>query len=328
MNWKGVMPAITTPFTKGLAVDHGFLAEHCRWLLDNGCSGIVALGSLGEGATMSFDEKLEVLRTCIMAGQRRAPIVASISALSTSEATSLAKAAADLGCDALMVLPPYVYQGNWREMKTHVAAVFRATPLSCMLYNNPIAYGTDFAPGQIQEFANEHKNFEAVKESSTDARRVSAIRALVDERVEISVGVDDAILEGIGVGAAGWVAGLANALPRESVDLFQLGIHGQNDKAFELYRWFLPLLRMDTVPNFVQLIKLVQEEVGMGNARVRPPRLELVGEELDEIRKIIRQVLNARPQTEGTQRRESAPHLSREQWRDVSESDRVFNADS
>jgi dihydrodipicolinate synthase/N-acetylneuraminate lyase len=297
MNWKGVMPAITTPFDKELAVDHDFLAEHCRWLLDNGCAGIVALGSLGEGATASFDEKLATLRTCVKAVQRRGPVVASVSALSTSEAVALAKAAADLGCDALMVLPPYVYQGNWREMKAHVEAVFNATPLSCMLYNNPIAYGTDFLPEQIQELAHEHENFEAVKESSTDARRVSAIRALLDRRLEISVGVDDAVLEAIGVGATGWIAGLANALPRESVDLFQLGVNGESEKAFELYRWFLPLLRMDTVPNFVQLIKLVQEEVGIGNARVRPPRLELVREELDQARKIIRHALRSRPQS-------------------------------
>lgn len=296
MNWKGVMPAITTPFAKDLAVDHGFLAEHCRYLLDNGCTGIVVLGSLGEGATLSFDEKLEVVRTCIQAAERRGPVVASISALSTAEAVSLGKAAADLGCDGLMVLPPYVYQGSWREMKAHVSAVFRATPLSSMLYNNPVAYGTDFLPEQIQELANDHENFEAVKESSTDARRVSAIRALMDRRLEISVGVDDAVLEAIGVGATGWIAGLANALPRESVELFQIGLNGENDKAFELYRWFLPLLRMDTVPNFVQLIKLVQEEVGMGNARVRPPRLELDGEELDHTRKIIRRALNSKPQ--------------------------------
>lgn len=296
MNWKGVMPAITTPFEKDLGVDHAFLAEHCLWLLETGCSGIVALGSLGEGATLSYEEKLKVVSTCVQAVQRRGPVVASISALSTSEAVSLAKSAAELGCDGLMVLPPYVYQGSWREMKAHVAAVFRATPLSGMLYNNPVAYGTDFLPQQIQELANDHQNFEAVKESSTDARRVSAIRALLGRRLEISVGVDDAVLEAIGVGATGWIAGLANALPRESVELFQLGLSGENDKAFELYRWFLPLLRMDTVPNFVQLIKLVQEEVGMGNARVRPPRLELLGEELDQTRKLIRRTLKSRPQ--------------------------------
>lgn len=297
MNWKGVIPAITTGFTENLRVDHSFLTKHCRWLLDNGCSGIVALGSLGEGAALSFDEKAEILRTCVSAVGGRGPVVASISALTTSEAIAQAKAAADLGCDALMVLPPYVYQGNWREMKTHVATVFETTPLSCMLYNNPVAYGTDFLPEQIRELAAEHENFEAVKESSTDARRVSAIRALLDRRLEISVGVDDAVLEAIGVGATGWIAGLANALPRESVDLFNCGINGESDKAFELYRWFLPLLRMDTVPNFVQLIKLVQAEVGMGNPRVRPPRLELAGDELKQMQGIIRDALRSKPQS-------------------------------
>jgi 4-hydroxy-tetrahydrodipicolinate synthase len=182
-------------------------------------------------------------------------------------------------------------------MKAHVAAVFEASPLSCMLYNNPIAYGTDFLPEQIQELAGEYGNFEAVKESSTDARRVSAIRALLDRRLEISVGVDDAVLEAIGVGATGWVAGLANALPRESSELFNCGRNGESDRAFELYRWFLPLLRMDTVPNFVQLIKLVQAEVGIGNSRVRPPRLELIGTELAQAQKVIREALRSRPQS-------------------------------
>ncbi|PYV78642.1 MAG: dihydrodipicolinate synthase family protein [Acidobacteria bacterium] len=237
-----------------------------------------------------------MLRTCVSAASGRASVVASISALSTSEAVVLAKAAADQGCDALMVLPPYVYQGDWREMKTHVKAVFRATPLACMLYNNPVAYGTDFLPEHIQELAAECENFESVKESSTDARRVSAIRALLGDRLEICVGVDDAIIEGIGVGAKGWIAGLANALPRESVELFNYAINCEHEKAFELYRWFLPLLRMDTVPEFVQLIKLVQAEVGIGNPRVRPPRLELVGNKLEQTRKIIRETLRARTQ--------------------------------
>jgi 4-hydroxy-tetrahydrodipicolinate synthase len=165
-----------------------------------------------------------------------------------------------------------------------------------MLYNNPIAYGTDFVPEQIQELAEEYENFEAVKESSTDARRVAAIRALLEDRLGILVGVDDAIVEGVGVGAVGWVAGLANALPRESVELLQCALNGEREKTFELYRWFLPLLRMDTVPSFVQLIKLVQAEVGMGNPRVRPPRLELVGRELEDAQKIIKRVLAKRPQ--------------------------------
>jgi dihydrodipicolinate synthase/N-acetylneuraminate lyase len=296
MNWKGVMPAITTCFTEDLRVDHGFMAQHCRWLVDNGCAGVVALGSLGEGATLSFDEKMQILRTCVESLQGRAPLVAAVSALTTSETVKIAQAAADQGCDALMVLPPYVYQGNWREMKTHVAAVFRATPLSCMLYNNPVAYGTDFQPREIQELAAEFENLEAVKESSMDARRVSAIRALLGDRLEVFVGVDDAVLETVGVGATGWVAGLANALPHESVTLFNLAVQGENEKAFRLYRWFLPLLRMDTPPNFVQLIKLVQAEVGVGNARVRPPRLELAGDDLTQAKRIIHSTLAERPQ--------------------------------
>jgi dihydrodipicolinate synthase/N-acetylneuraminate lyase len=300
MNWKGVMPAITTCFNPDLQVDHSFMAGHCRWLLDNGCTGIVALGSLGEGAALSFAEKLDVCRTCIGAVRGRGPVVASISALTTSEAVALARATAELGCDGLMVLPPYVYKGDWREVKAHAAAVFDATPLSCMLYNNPVAYGTDFLPEQIRELAEDHENLKAVKESSTDVRRVSAIRALLDRRLEITVGVDDAVLEAIGVGATGWVAGLANALPRESVDLFNYGMSGGRDKAFDLYRWFLPLLRMDTVPHFVQLIKLVQTEVGMGNPRVRPPRLELVDDELEQTRRVIHDALSSRPQLVGS----------------------------
>jgi len=296
MNWKGVTPAITTPFNEDLSVDHGFLAEHCRWLLESGCAGVVALGSLGEGATLSFNEKAEILRTLTKAVQGKGTLVSSISSLTTTESVQLARVATDLGCSGLMVLPPYVYLGDWREMKAHVAAVFRATPLPCMLYNNPVAYGTDFLPEQIQELAAEFENFKAVKESSTDARRVSAIRALVDQRLEISVGVDDAVLEAIGVGTTGWVAGLANALPRESVDLFNFGVQGESAKAFELYRWFLPLLRMDTVPKFVQLIKLVQSEVGMGNPRVRPPRLEMAGMELEQASTLIREALRTRPE--------------------------------
>ncbi|MGA7754022.1 MAG: dihydrodipicolinate synthase family protein [Candidatus Sulfotelmatobacter sp.] len=294
MNWKGVMPAITTCFNEDLSVDHGFVTKHCQWLLENGCTGVVALGSLGEGATLSFEEKREILRTCAKAVHGRGLIVGAISALSTAEAVALAKMAADSGCDGLMVLPPYVYQGNWREMKAHVAAVFTATSLPCMLYNNPIAYGTDFLPEQIRELAGEYENLKAVKESSADVRRVSAIRALLHHRLEICVGVDDAVLEAVRVGATGWIAGLANALPRESVELFNRGIKGE--KVFDLYRWFLPLLRMDTVPNFVQLIKLVQAEAGIGNARVRPPRLELTGAEFEQNRKIIRDALQCRPQ--------------------------------
>ena len=294
MKWHGVLPAMTTCFNEDRMVDHTFMAEHALRLLDSGCTGIVSLGSLGEAATLGFDEKIAILKNMVGTVEGRAPIVAAISALSTAEAVFLAKAAADAGCDGLMVLPPYVYRGDWRETKAHMGAIFAATELSCMLYNNPVAYGTDFLPEQIHELAAEHPNLKAVKESSTDVRRIAAIRAIDDKRLQILVGVDDLIVEGIAAGATGWIAGLVNALPVESVKLFDLAMQGKTKEAFELYRWFLPLLRMDTVPKFVQLIKLVQAEAGEGNARVRPPRLELAGEELSAARAVIRKALQSR----------------------------------
>lgn len=295
MQWRGVMPAMTTGLNEDLTIDHAFVAKHCQWLLDSGCTGIVAPGSLGEGNTMTFAERLQLWETLVRAADGRAPVVAAISALSTSESVAMAKAAKEKGCSGLMVLPPYVYQGDWREMKYHVAETFKATDLSCMLYNNPVAYGTDFLPEQIAELAAEHPNFQAVKESSTDVRRVTAIKALIGDRLDLFVGVDDAIVEGIAVGAVGWVAGLVNALPQESVAVFDLAMKGEREKALALYHWFLPLLRLDCVPKFVQLIKLVQQEVGMGNARVRPPRLEIVGAELEVALTTIRESLKTKP---------------------------------
>ena len=291
MKWAGVMPATTTAFDENLNIDHAFVARHAQWLIDHGCTGIVTPGSLGESATLSFDEKLALWKTNVDAVGERVPVVAAIASLSTAEAVRLAERAADLGCSGLMVLPPYVYQGDWREMKAHAEAVFKATKLSCMLYNNPVAYGTDFLPAQIAELAAEHENFEAVKESSTDVRRVTWIQELIQDRLAIFVGVDDAIVEGVVMGAVGWIAGLVNALPAESVALFNYATARNAEKALPLYQWFLPLLRLDTVPKFVQLIKLVQQEVGMGNARVRPPRMELTGAELDDALRTIRQAL-------------------------------------
>ncbi len=294
MKWNGVIPAITTAFREDFGVDHEFMARHVAWMVDSGCTGIVALGSLGEGATLSSEEKVAILRTCVEAVGARVPVAAAISALSTAEAVRLAKSAADVGCKGLMVLPPYVYTSDWREMKAHVAAVIRATPLSCMLYNNPVAYKTDFQPEQIAELSAEHANLHAIKESSTDVRRITAIRALIGSRLSIAVGVDDLIVEGIDAGATGWIAGLVNAFPVESVKLFDLAKAGETARAFELYRWFLPLLRLDTVPKFVQLIKLVQQEVGMGSETVRPPRLVLEGAERVEALAVIRTAVASR----------------------------------
>ena len=266
-------------------------------------------------------EKADILKTCVAAIGERAPVVAGISALSTAEAVYLAKTAEQIGCRGLMVLPPYVYLGDWRETKAHVAAILSATKLPCMLYNNPIAYTVDFVPEQVSELVAEHPNLEAIKESSADVRRVMALRLLLNPEFKILVGVDDAIVEALEMGAAGWIAGLVNAFPVESVDLFNLTVRGEKQRALELYRWFLPLLRMDTVPKFVQLIKLAQEEAGMGSVRVRPPRLILEGTELAAARKTIKEALAARPR-KVTQHDTASPPYFRLAYR----SSRTFGA--
>ena len=301
MNWHGVMPAVTTPLNLDLTVDQDLLLRHTTWLLENGCKGLVMLGSLGEGATLEPAEKIAILKTAIRASEAKGtPVVATISSLSTRNAVQLAKDAEATGCSGLMVLPPYVYNSDWREMKGHIAAILRASSLPCMLYNNPVAYGTDFVPAHIAEFACEFENLQAVKESSANVRRVMAIRELLGDRLRILVGVDDVVVEAVFAGATGWVAGLVNAFPRESVELFELALAGRRSEALDLYRWFLPLLRMDTVPKFVQLIKWVQEQTGTGSAFVRPPRLELVGAELDQAREILSKALATRPAVKST----------------------------
>ncbi|MGH7625593.1 MAG: dihydrodipicolinate synthase family protein, partial [Gemmatimonadaceae bacterium] len=271
-DWHGVFPAITTPFSADLSVDHAALRAHVSWLVNQGARGIIALGSLGEAATLAAAEKVELLESCCAAAGTRAPVIAGISALSTADAVTLARGAQTAGCAGLMVLPPYVHHGDWRETRAHVDAVIDATPLSCMLYNNPIAYGTDFLAAHIEELAR-HANLHAVKESSGDVRRITAIRERLDDRLAIFVGLDDLIVEGVHAGAVGWVAGLVNALPTESVRLFALATDGNVQETRALYEWFLPLLRLDSVPKGVQLIKRLQQEVGRGSERVRPPRL-------------------------------------------------------
>lgn len=292
--FQGVIPAITTPFRADGSVDHAALEAHARWMFANGCSGIVPCGSLGEGATLNFDEKVEVIRTCVKAAEGR-PVIPGVAALSTADAVRLAQAAEAAGAQGLMVLPPYVYVGDWEEMRAHLDAVIDATPLPCLLYNNPVAYKVDFIPEQIAEMAKRHANLVAVKESSTDARRIAAIRTLIADRLSLGVGVDDCLMEGVAMGASFWIAGLVNAFPKESVDLFNLSRAGKVDEAFRIYAWFLPLLRMDTVPKFVQLIKLVQQEMGWGSERMRAPRGVLVGAEREAALATLKAALASRP---------------------------------
>jgi 4-hydroxy-tetrahydrodipicolinate synthase len=298
IQWKGVMPATLTQFNADLSIDHALMAEHGQWLIEHGCSAIVVHGSLGEGATLSFAEKVALQKTYV-AAVPDTPIIPGIAALSTKECVDLAKAAKDNGCRGLMVLPPYLYSSDWREMKAHMTAVISATDLPCIIYNNPVAYKTDFTPIHIKQLADELPNVEAVKESSTDARRVAGIRELCGDRLTIGVGVDDCALEGFAMGAKFWITGVGDAFPAYNVKLFELGSSGRIEEAMPIYHWMLPMLRMDTVVKFVQLIKLQQNLATggkLGNNRVRPPRLELVGTELAEATAIIELALATAPE--------------------------------
>ena len=297
IQWKGVMPATLTQFNADLTIDHGLMAKHGKWLIENGCTAVVCHGSLGEGATLTFEEKLALQKTYV-AALPNTPIIPGVAALSTKEAVDIAKAAKDNGCRGLMVLPPYLYASDWREMKTHMQAVINATDLPCIIYNNPVAYKTDFTPIQIKELADESPNVESVKESSTDVRRIAGIRELCGDRLALGVGVDDCALEGAAMGATFWITGVGDAFPAYNVKLWNLATSGKIEEAMAIYQWMLPMLRMDTVVKFVQLIKLQQTLATggkLGNNRVRPPRLELTGAELAEATAIIELALATAP---------------------------------
>ena len=298
IQWKGVMPATLTQFNADLTIDHGLMAEHGKWLIENDCTAVVCHGSLGEGATLSFEEKLALQKTYV-AALPNTPIIPGVAALSTKEAVDIAKAAKDNGCRGLMVLPPYLYASDWREMKTHMQAVINATDLPCIIYNNPVAYKTDFTAIQIKELADESPNVESVKESSTDVRRIAGIRELCGDRLALGVGVDDCALEGAAMGATFWITGVGDAFPAYNVKLWNLATSGKIEEAMAIYQWMLPMLRMDTVVKFVQLIKLQQTLATggkLGNNRVRPPRLELTGAELAEATAVIELALATAPE--------------------------------
>ncbi len=294
-DWSGVFPAITTPFAADDAIDLERFGAHAAWMAGHGCTAIVTPGSLGEGGLLSLDEKRALWRRAVEALPADVPVVAAVGACGTREAVEIARAAAECGCRGLMVLPPYAYRGDWREMRAHFGKVFEATPLGCMLYNNPPAYGVDVLPAQVEELVRAHPNLHAVKESSGDIRRFAAIRALVGERAALFVGIDDMVLEGVAAGAEGWIAGLVNGFPAESVRLFELARDGRLDEADELYRWFLPLLRLDAVPDFVHLVKLAQARAGWGTERVRQPRLPLDRAARDRAMCIIDACMKVRP---------------------------------
>lgn len=282
----GILVALTTPFTEDGTIDRAAAERHAVWLADHRMDGVIVGGSLGEGAALSEEERVALVRAIAGRVGDRLGVWAAVAAARTSDAVTLARNVAAAGAQGLLVLPPYVYRGTADEVRAHFAQIFRATDRPCLLYNNPIAYGTDVLPELALELAEEHPTFVGVKESG-EVRRVAALRALLGDRLVVSVGVDDAVVEGVAGGATGWVAGLANAFPDESRALFEAARAGDRPRVDDLYRRFLPLLRLDADPRFVQWIKAVEAEVGLGEPRVRAPRLGLTTTERAHVTALV-----------------------------------------
>lgn len=292
--WRGVYPAVTTKFKTDFSLDFDAMASHLEFQLQAGVHGIIILGSLGENSTLNLDEKIELTRFFHQKIAGRVPLLSCIAESDTRQACHLAAVSQDIGVDGYMLLPPMRYPSDTRETLDYLETVAAASDLPVMLYNNPVAYGTDLSPEDFASLAGNPK-FVAIKESSANTRRIPDIRRLVGDRFAIFCGVDDLAYECFGLGASGWVAGLVVAFPRETVRLYELMTAGEWQQARALYEWFLPLLHLDIGGKFVQKIKLVEELVGVGTARVRAPRLELIGEEAAEVRQIVETAMANRP---------------------------------
>lgn len=293
-DWRGVYPAATTQFTQDQALDLEATARHLEALIEAGVDGLVVLGTVGENTALEPAEKREVLKAAVEAAAGRVPVLSGVAECSTASACRYAEDAARLGADGLMVLPAMVYKSDARETMAHFRAVARATDLPVMCYNNPVSYGVDITPAMFAELADE-PTLLAVKESSDDVRRLTDLKNACGERYVLFCGVDDLIVESVLLGAVGWVAGLVNAFPAESVRLFALARDGRWEEAKTLYRWFMPLLHLDCHVKLVQYIKLAQAMAGLGSETVRAPRLALAGEERQRIAAVIQQGLDARP---------------------------------
>jgi 4-hydroxy-tetrahydrodipicolinate synthase len=293
-HWHGVLPAATTQFKADYTLDLDATTRHLEQLITAGVHGLIMLGTVGENCSLEFAEKLEVLGAAVRQVRRRVPVLTGVAECTTALACRFAAAAQKAGVDGLMVLPAMVYKSDPRETITHFRAVARASDLPIMVYNNPVSYGVDITPAMFAELADEPR-FVAIKESSENVRRITDLTNVCGDRYQLLCGVDDLVLESIVLGATGWVSGLVNAFPAENRLLWDLATTGQYAKALDVYRWYTPLLHLDTHPKLVQYIKLAMAETGLGSEVVRPPRLPLTGKEREEILGIIRKAIKTRP---------------------------------
>jgi len=295
VRWAGVFPAVTTQFRRDQSLDLGATAAHLEVVLASGVSGVVVCGSLGENQTLDPDEKRRVVEGAVRAANGRVPVVAGVAETSTAAAVRYARDCARLGAAGFMVMPPMVYKPDPVEVAAYFRTVAAATDLSWMLYNNPIAYTIDVTPERLTAYAD-IPNLGAIKESSGDPRRVTEIRLALGDRLAVFAGVDDLILESSVLGIDGWVAGSGIAFPAENQRLWELTRAGKWEEARRLYRWAAPLMKLDTHPKFVQFIKLMVQEAGLGAEWVREPRRPVLGAERERVLGVIRRGLGARPE--------------------------------
>jgi 4-hydroxy-tetrahydrodipicolinate synthase len=294
MRWTGVFPAATTQFRPDQSIDIDRTQGGLDALVRDGCHGLVVLGTCGENNSLEPDEKRRVLRAAVEVVAGRVPILVGVSEMTTPRAAAFAAQAAEIGADALMVLPAMVYVPKPHELEAHFRAVAAASPLPVMLYNNPPAYRVNIGIDVLARLADV-PNIAAIKESAPDPRRFTDIRNAFGDRFVLMAGLDDIALEGLLLGAAGWVSGLTSAFPRESVALVDAALRGDLQTALCIYRWFMPLLHLDAEHDLVQSIKLAEQVMGRGSETVRLPRLPLEGKRRGEVLRMVELAAASRP---------------------------------
>ncbi|MBU6306941.1 MAG: dihydrodipicolinate synthase family protein [Bacteroidetes bacterium] len=294
INWSGVFPALLTPFTNDDRLDLPLFEKNLQTQLQAGVHGVIIGGSLGEASTLTESEKEAMVRSALALCNASVPVVVNIAESVTQEAIRMAKLARSWGANGVMLLPPMRYRSDDRETIHYFRSVAMATDLPVMIYNNPIDYKIDFRP-ELFDALLDCPTVTALKESSRDVTNLTRMLNRFGDRFKILCGVDTLALEELLLGAHGWVAGLVDAFPHETVAIWNYVRSGHYDKARALYRWFMPLLELDIHPKLVQYIKLAAQEQGIGSEFVRPPRLCLVGEERDRVLSLIRASVASRP---------------------------------
>lgn len=294
VNWHGVYPALTTQFHEDESIDFAGTARHLEKMIASGIHGVILLGSVGENTALRYEEKLAVLREMKAVVGGRIPVLSGVAEITTRQAAEYAADCEKVGIDGLMVLPAMIYKADRREAIAHFRTVAHASGLPIMVYNNPPSYFVDLTPDCFAELADE-KTLVAIKESSGDPRRITDLKNALGDRYILFSGVDDLVLECAMLGATGWVSGLVNAFPDENRVLWEHCVAGRWNEALALYRWYTPLLHLDTKVKLVQYIKMCMAEVGLGSEQTRAPRLRVEGAEREEVLRVIREAIATRP---------------------------------